>query len=390
MMAWIWQLIAGCVTIQLEGLKLLELVNRAVSAGIPLDNVRRLSYSKMTATTTWRGYARLCAMAAKEPLRVKLLGQWGLPVVLGRARKRVAFVLGLGLCLAALVLVNAYVLQVCVIGSSDAALAGQIETFLAEQGVHPGVGKWTLNLPETETRLMLRFPQVTFASIRVRGVRATVEVAEGDPAPELVDRSQPANVTASRDAVVRTVTVYEGQAAVQPGDVVRAGELLVSGVVEELEHVRQVHARAEVLASVWAEGRGDAPLWQENSVRTGRSVRRWDLTVGPWCWPLGGQDASFARYDTQVREYYLPGWGEKGPKLVVTETLDVLRLVQERDPQTVREEVLAQAAAQAAEALPADANVVERRVVYAVHDGTLTARVYLETLVNIAQETPMK
>ncbi len=390
MMAWIWQLIAGCVTIQLEGLKLLALVNRAVSAGIPLDHVRRLSYSKLTAKTTWRGYVRLCAMAEREPLRVKLLGQWGLPVVLGRARRRVAFVAGLLLCLVALVLVNAYVLQVRVVGSADPALAGQIETFLAEQGVCPGVGKWTLNLPETETRLMLRFPQVSFASIRVRGVRATVEVAEGDPAPELVDRSQPANVTASRDAVVRTVTVYEGQAAVQPGDVVRAGELLVSGVVEQLDNVRQVHARAEVLASVWAEGRGDASLWQESSVRTGRSVRRWELTVGPWYWSLGGQEVPFARYDTQVREYYLPGWGQKGPKLVVTETLDVLRLRQERDPQTVREEALAQAATQAAKALLADANVVERRVVYTVHDGTLTARVYLETLVDIAQETPMK
>jgi similar to stage IV sporulation protein len=389
MKAWLWQFITGYVKIKIEGLKLLQFVNDAAAQGILLKSAGRDSYSRITAELSWHDYQKLQALAKNRPLRVVALSQGGLPHIGLLALKRLAFTLGLIVCIAALVIVNRFILDVRVVGCTKPGLEAKVHAILDNQGVKPGVSKGTLDLHHCEETLMLDLQEISFASIRITGVVATVNIVESTPKPQLLDKSIACDVVAGRDAVIRKVIVYEGQSKVVPGDVVRVGQVLVDGTVTLLEGVKRVHARADVLASVWYEGRGSSPLFQESSIRTGKVAERRMLEFAGFSLPVGEQGPpGFDQFETVETVQYLLGQGLKGPKLVVTQYYEVHKASAESDFTEAMQSALQQALNRTGEIVPQGAQILESRTDYSFIDGDIIAKVYIETQENIAVETP--
>lgn len=391
MKSWLWQFIAGYVKIKVEGLKLLQFINDAAAKGIRLKSAQRDSYSRITAEASWRDYRRLLALSHNRPLRVVAVSKGGLPHIGALALKRLAFTAGLLLCVAALIAANRFVLDVRVTGCAKPELERKVFAVLDAQGLRPGVGKWTLDLHKCENELMLELPEISFAAIRVNGVVATVDVVEGAPKPKLIDRDTPCDVVAGRDAVIRKVIVYEGQAKVAAGDMVKSGQVLVDGTVTLLEGVKRVHARADVYAGVWYEGRGSAPLFAEKGMKTGESAKSRAIEFAGYMLPVEeGATPPFEEYDAGEQTYYLLGPGLKGPKLNVTKYDEVYRYFDEQDFEAAREAAFLQAENSAQALLPQGAPIIDTRTDY-IFDGTnIIAKVYIETQENIAVESPIR
>ncbi len=390
MKAWLWKFLAGCVTIKVEGLKLLQFVSDAAAQGIRLQRLERDGYSRLTAVVNWRDYKRLLKLAHNRPLRVVELTSTGMPAIAGAATKRLAFVLGMVACVLALVTANLFILDVRVTGCTQPGLEARVLEIVRSQGLKPGAGKSALDLHTVETQLMLRLGEISFAAVRVNGVVATVNVVEGVQPPQLIDKQTPCSLTATRDGVVRKVVVYDGTPQVTAGDTVRRGQVLVASAVTEAEGVRMAHARAEVMASVWVEGQASAPLFAPVSRRTGNTAAWQRLEFAGYTVSISGHGPEgFARFDTEETAQYLLGQGLKGPRLVTTRYYEAEAATEENAFQAALDGALQQALDSALAAVPQASKVLGSRTDYVYENGSILVRVFIETLVNIAVETPV-
>ena len=387
---WIWQLTAGYVKISVEGLKLLAFLNDASAQGIRLRDVQRPGYSRMTATVSYADYRLLCKLAHNRPLRVASLGGHGLPRLWEVALRRAVFAFGLVLCVVVLAMANAFVLQVRVIGSNSVEMEQRVLQVAAQQGLRPGAAKNAVDLHEAERHMLLELSDVSFVAIRVGGVVANVEVVPAALPPKLQDDA-PCDIVATRDAVVRRLVVYAGQPAVTVNSVVRRGQVLVSHAEQWTEGIHAVHARADVFASVWLEGRGSAPLYEELAEPTGRFAQARRLEWAGYQLPLGsGGEPPFDDYETTVEAVPLLGIGSKGPVLIVTTYEEVTRDRRPLDADMAREQAMDQAEQDIQAQLAPDAQVVEQHFQVDTAADQVSVRLFIEILENIACEAPTR
>ena len=73
---------------------------------------------------------------------------------------------------------------------------------------------------------------MAWLAVNLSGSVARVEVKERTLPPTPTDPNRPSNIRAARDGRIIEFSVYGGEAAVQNGDAVTEGMLLVSGVIE--------------------------------------------------------------------------------------------------------------------------------------------------------------
>ena len=95
-----------------------------------------------------------------------------------------------------------------------------------------GVGKrWSkTDLDKIEGMVMLNSSDIGFISINRRGTCAYVSVSSKSEREES-ELGQKCNIVAKYDCVIDEITVKSGIAAVKAGDTVKAGDLLISGVI---------------------------------------------------------------------------------------------------------------------------------------------------------------
>lgn len=119
--------------------------------------------------------------------------------------------------------------DVRVIGCESISEA-EVEESLAMLGVSVGSPWRRVDTAEAEIGLLDSSPKIGWVSINRRGSVAYVEILEADIPPDDATDVGYSNIVASRDCVIRDISVTSGYAAVEVGDVVRRGEVLISGI----------------------------------------------------------------------------------------------------------------------------------------------------------------
>lgn len=175
-----------------------------------------------------------------------------------RLSKRWGFVLGLGLCLAAVSILSQFVLVVEVVGNETVPSA-VILTQLERLGVRPGVYAPSIAQREVVNEALISLPELSFMAINIYGTRVVVQVEEADPQPELLDQSTPADIVATADGIIEDIQTSAGQAQFVDGDIVAKGEVLISGTIPLYQQNPEkpyagdlvVHATGTVTARTW-------------------------------------------------------------------------------------------------------------------------------------------
>ena len=100
---------------------------------------------------------------------------------------------------------------------------------LAECGLRIGTWIPTLDTDAVESRLLLCSEDVAWVSVNLRGTVARVQVRPLLKPQSAFDKT-PSNLVAACDGVIDSVKLIAGSVVVKPGELVRQGQLLVSGV----------------------------------------------------------------------------------------------------------------------------------------------------------------
>jgi similar to stage IV sporulation protein len=315
----------GHLRIQLTGGRIERFLNLALQQGIYLWNIER--------TTEWtRAEISVSDFFALRPVargagtRVRILRRHGFPFVLGRVKRRPALIFGAVACVAFIVWATSHVWIIRVKISGPQNLDPRaVEAVAAEAGLRWGAGIGKVDLHKVEQRLQERIGEVSWAVVRLQGTRAVIEIVEKET-PRPPSQVGCVNLVARRDGVIEEVVPFQGEPAVQKGDIVKAGSLLVECsfkywqggrpmVLPGTEKpprestARTLVAQAVVRARITYTRYREIPLVQSVAVPTGRTATRWVLKWNDQPIIARGQGgAAYAQAQEDRKTYGLPAW----------------------------------------------------------------------------------
>ena len=151
----------------------------------------------------------------------------GIPSYIIRYRKRWGLALGIIIFSVVSLISGRYIWSFEVKGNSTVPDAEIIE-LLGELGCSVGTRISGIDFDMLHNDFLLRSDDISWISVNMDGTKANVEVREVKKGKSKVDEQN--NIVAREDGQIHLVTVAEGKSQVAIGDVVRKGDLLISGV----------------------------------------------------------------------------------------------------------------------------------------------------------------
>ena len=369
----------------LTGLNLERFMNTLQKEGVPLLSARRTEARTLECACYLRDLPRVRQLAGEKGWRVQRERPAQLAALWAVLKKRPGALLGAALALAAALVLSQFVWRVEINGAGP--YRADIAAYLQEAGYVPGARRDALDASALERNLTLRYPEVAWFHAYVSNVTLVVDVTRGVPMPDLPS-AQPGDVVALRDGIVDSVRVYAGTAAVQAGDAVRAGQVLIRGEERGADGaVVPVAARGAVTARCWLTHTVEMSLLEIRSEETGREAVVQEIETPWFTWPTEPDTPDFLAsnaYITQtpVAGCFFPVWRKT----------TVLREVSLEYARRSEAEVRAEAGDAALERLKTllyGYEIIDKWVDYCmIEDDTLAATATAEWLMDIAGQAP--
>lgn len=183
-------------------------------------------------------------------VRYTLSEPLGLPARIARLKHRIPTLISTVLSILLVVFLSSLVWDVRIDGAEDIPY-GDISDRLADVGLSVGTPWRDVDPEKIEVALLDAMEGVSWVQINRRGVVAyvTVQVRREENIPKKSPYAC-SNIVADFDGVIEEISVERGRAVVKPGDVVRRGDILISGVVETEGGAYLAAARGSVRAEV--------------------------------------------------------------------------------------------------------------------------------------------
>lgn len=327
---------------------------------------------------------------AKQGIDVRIVGHGGLPALVRRYRRRVGLLIGVALAAAVLFVATHTVWDVRIEGENGMPQPA-LRELLSDCGL--SVGNWipSLDTDAIEAKLLIESETVAWVSVNLKGTVASVQLRELlRPQSAVSDRVT--NLVAECDGVIESVRLLAGQPVVVPGDVVRQGELLVSGVRDSTATGYGVEAaQGEVMARVEETltveiGRREAKksyLGRQNGQKTlfffGKTLKLSKKTT------TEGQNCDIIK---RVDVLSLPG----GTVLPIRLETEVVRPYEWQEVTLSDEQLIArgyEALGRALASATSQAVLVSKQVTSELTDAGLVLRCRYECIRNIAVAQPL-
>ncbi len=312
----------------------------------------------------------------------------GLPAVLRIAAGRPGAIVGAALFFACAFFSSRIVWDIRVSGNEKMSGA-EIEEMLSSAGFTYGTYLPAVDFDALNSRVMAENADIAWISVNMRGTVAEVLVREAKHGERTRrDPGTYANLVAREDGRIREFRVDGGAPAASPGDVVRKGTLLVSGVIPLREGgIRYSYPSGEILAEVERSVTVRAGFSSVKKLYTGKektsaAIKIFKKTLN--LFPNGGIDArSYDKIETVERivlfgSIPLPVW------VVRTREAEYTEVGASVSP----EEAVASALSELrdrTDLLLADAELLKKRVSFSVDEDGVTVTSSLLVLTDISE-----
>lgn len=261
-----------------------RLMNLCAQEGVEFWKVDWLDEHTMRLTTRRRTMPLLRQLAQRAGCEITVERSRGLPDFLLRFRARYAFLVGLFLCMLAVGFLSRFVLAIDVVGNETVHTATILQE-LRQLGVRPGVYGPSLDHKQLAAQMMDRMEELSYLAINRRGTRLEVIVREAVKPPEHLDTHTYRDIVAETDGLVLKVEARQGDAAVQKGDTVAKGDILISGIVtmeppkysDLPPRYYQTRAMGKVRARTWRTITAVIPTTATVKSYTGREKNVWSM-----------------------------------------------------------------------------------------------------------------
>ena len=310
-------LLRGSVRLEVTGAFPERFLNLCAQQGTAFWAVDWPDSHTLRLTVAWQDREGLEELGERTGCTVAEAGRKGMPPFLLRFKKRYALLAGLALALLAVCFLGRFVMVVDVEGNEQVPTA-VILTELRRLGLHPGVYGPGLNVKDISNEALLRLDDLSWMAVNLHGIRAQVVVREKTPKPEILDETILGDIVSEAAGIVTRVEAWGGDPAVEVGDTVLPGEVLIRGSIRmdppqysEREPLwMPVRAMGRVEGRTWRTLTASIPLTAQVKALTGDEKSGWWATIlGQRVNFYQNSGIPFERYDKISRtwEADLPG-----------------------------------------------------------------------------------
>ena len=290
--------IIGFVNIKVESYFLERFINICISKKIFLWNIKRKKSTILYANISVKDYKRLREITRKTKSRVKIESKKGVPFLLYKYRKRKIFLGFFVLVLIGLIATSNFIWNIEVKGNIQISKEEIIQV-LNQNGLKIGVSKNKINTNLLVNNIRLQRDDIAWIGISMKGTNAIIEIKEVDKAPDIINENEYCNILSNKNACITKINVQNGTAAVNVGDIVKIGDILVYGWMEgKYTGIRYVHSSADVEAKVWYSKKDKFYFNQEINVPTGATEEKYSLNLNNFKINLYKTLSKFQNYDT--------------------------------------------------------------------------------------------
>lgn len=274
----------GYVRFQAEGSGKERFLNRSNDGGIRLWDIQNKE-GKISAYTFPRQYKKLAGFARRSGMQLRVQEKNGFPFLKRKYRKRWGILFGIVFFLAFLLISQSFIWKI-EIRECDPKLEQYLLDVLKEHGVKEGALISKLDIPDLQQELLSELNQISWIALNRRGTKIRVEFSEKVQEPQF-ESGTPCNIVARKTGQIVRIEALDGQTVVKPKQIVSAGDLLISGIVEEPDgSVSYKHALGRVIAQTVQKKKLSISLIQSEKTATGQEKNRYYLNFFGLRFPL--------------------------------------------------------------------------------------------------------
>lgn len=237
----------GYLTVHISGISPERFINLCSNRRIYIWNIVR-DNENYKFNLSVKSYKKLKPIFRKTRLIPIINKKHGLPFFLHRNRKRKGFFIGIFICILLVYIMSLYIWDINVIGGSKYTPEALLK-FLAKNEIRTGIKKKVIDGGKIEEEIRLAYKDIGWVSAEIKGTRLIIKITETNMPVPIEETTAPSHIVAAKDAVIKEIVTRTGTPVVKPGDVVKKGDLMVSGVLEVKDDFDGVLDRKPIIAS---------------------------------------------------------------------------------------------------------------------------------------------
>ena len=246
MVVWLYRFIFGRLSIKFYGDFPEKALNLCAENGITLWN-SKFKEGSIIANITVKDFYILRYILKGKGVRIHILHKSGLPFIINRYKRRPGLIIGAIVFIVILQILSGFVWVIDIEGNSGTKTEDILKA-CEKIGIKTGMRVSDVHSKIQREKLLLELDSLSWAALNVEGSRLTINVTETKK--EKKEEKKPCNLKAKSDGIIKKIDVTSGNSVVSVGDAVKKGDILVSGIIENVGGTRFVYSKGTVIAEV--------------------------------------------------------------------------------------------------------------------------------------------
>lgn len=275
-MIWLWRYLFGFLNITLYGENAERVLNAAAKNGVNIWNLR-CKKGNIIGNIGVKNFIRLRHIKRGIKCKIKINKKIGLIFKTKKYINRTGMFIGIILYFLILFFLSNFVWIINVEGNTNIHTNDIFKSF-KKIGIYEGVPKSKINTKYDAQRFLLQQKGVSWSALNLEGCVLTINLSEAETSDK-TERQIPSNIKANIDGKIKKIDVTTGNVSVKVGDTVSKGDLLVSGVIENLSSTHFVHSEGVIIAETKRVFSAEGKFIQNTIQETNEQLKRYTLSI---------------------------------------------------------------------------------------------------------------
>lgn len=287
------------LVLEVKSLNIEHFLNLLWSKGVIIKKIKKLDVSTIRLETQLMYYNIIKDSAKTTKSRIKIIERHGTLFFIIKMRRKAALCLGVVVFVFLLYYLSTYIWGIDIV--TDRNLTPfEIRQQLTSLGIKPGIKKNSFDVYNLEEKMIKNNDNIMWIRIRIEGSKLKVSASERQSPPVLVKDNSTCHLVASKDAVIVRVYTSGGTPIVEPGAIVKKGQILVKGEQGKEGSEYPVHAEGKVIGKTFYEEVRQVQIKGTKEVKTQNKIENYYIKIKGKKIYLKNSLITFSNYDKIV------------------------------------------------------------------------------------------
>ena len=368
--------IRGYYVVTIEGINTEKFLNTLIRNKVNVYDVKRISNTKIELKVDRKSIRAFKSIYRGSKFEVKIKQKTGLPFLARRIYRYKGMWICAMLSLVLLMSTSLFVTDVY-IKAPEGIDKVLVRKELEKAGVRPGVYKKGIDRKEVRDQIMGEFGDIAYVSINVKGTNIFVTITKKDESLQEKKETNYCNIIAKKNGIIEKVIPRSGKQVANVGDIVRKGDVLVSG--------SNTKPLPEVWATTFYESKQSTNYIDKVKTRTGNKKTVYTFSFYDKKYTLR-RNIDFKNYEIENKEHVLTIGDYTFPLKIKSSIFHEVNVKEvEKNKEEVKEDLKQKALKELEYTIPVDSRYKDVKHQYKVKKDKLEYIVTVTTLENIVK-----